>query len=94
MFSVDSESLSTASAQLRDKGAQIAAALAGLEGEIGQLQSQWDGAARDAYAQAQGEWSARFAALQQVLEAIAVKTETIGANYSAANAAIVTSFEG
>jgi 6 kDa early secretory antigenic target len=53
----------------------LAAALAQLESRVRSLEANWDGAAKEAYAEAQRAWSTALADMTTILARIARETE-------------------
>lgn len=69
--------------QIRTGAGGIRTQLETLDTAVGKLRASWTGEAQTAYDQAQREWTAKLTELQQLLEQIATKTETMSQEYSA-----------
>jgi 6 kDa early secretory antigenic target len=82
---VTPEALHGAAARLRAENARIQAALDGLAGEAASLRTRWDGTAQVAYDNAQRQWDATFAAMNDVLRRIADATDGIADDYVASD---------
>lgn len=80
---VTPEALHAASERLRTESARIDGALRGLEQEANRLRGNWDGAARVAYDNAQGQWSVTFEQMKAALAHIATATSQIADDYVA-----------
>lgn len=80
-LSVSPAALTEAAAALKAESQRIETALYGLEMEANRLRTNWDGAARVAYDNAQREWSSTFVHMKNVLASIAGATQQIAENY-------------
>lgn len=91
-FIITPESLDTMAATLRRELGDIQSTLDELERKIGELESSWDGKARDAYSKAQRDWSAKFNDMKMILNGIADMTERASTRYAEGGAAAAAAF--
>ena len=80
-MSVRPEQVNALAAQIRSGSQGIRSELDRLESEVGKLRAAWDGAAQQAYDQAQAKWNRSLSEMQQLLTQIAGKTEEISGQY-------------
>ncbi|MEV8250203.1 WXG100 family type VII secretion target [Microbacterium sp. NPDC076768] len=80
-MSVRPEQVSALAGQIRSGSQGIRSELDRLESEVGKLRASWDGAAQQAYDQAQAKWNRSLSEMQQLLTQIAGKTEEISGQY-------------
>lgn len=80
-FAVTPEQVNQLSAEIRNGATGIKGELDQLDNQVKQLISQWDGAAQQAYHQAQLQWSKSLTEIQQLLDNIATKTQEISSQY-------------
>jgi 6 kDa early secretory antigenic target len=80
-FSVTPEALRTASASLAAESRHLDEVLAGLTQRVNVLQANWDGAAQQAYAQAQRDWSTALDDMRAILGSISTATADIAEGY-------------
>lgn len=93
-FEVTTESLDAVAARLRTESGVIKAALDELDQKVKTLEHDWDGAARDAYAKAHAQWTAKFSEMNTILNGIADTTEKVAAHYANAGSAAARKLHG
>jgi early secretory antigenic target protein ESAT-6 len=91
-MSVSTAQVQGLSQSLQSRAKQIAAILEDLERQIQVLQSSWDGKARDAYQQAQRQWTTQANRLQQLAADIARATGEIASGYDQFDAQAAAQF--
>jgi 6 kDa early secretory antigenic target len=74
-LSLTPENLHHAATALDAESRHLAEALAQLESRVRSLEANWDGAAKEAYAEAQRAWSAALADMTTILGRIARETQ-------------------
>jgi len=79
--SVRPEGLHETARALRTQSAQLENILASLAQRVNGLEAHWDGAARQAYSQAQREWSAALGDMTSVLASVANATDDFAGGY-------------
>lgn len=80
-MSVKPEQVTVLAGQIRNGAKGIRTQLDTLESAVGKLRASWDGEAQSAYDQAQRQWTTKLTELQQLLEQIATKTQTMAEEY-------------
>ncbi|TPW76745.1 WXG100 family type VII secretion target [Schumannella sp. 10F1B-5-1] len=82
-FSVTPEVLREVAASLGAESRHLAGVLGDLEQRVKALEGGWDGAARQAYSEAQRGWSAAITDMTSILGQIGQRTEQIAEGYVA-----------
>ncbi|TPW77842.1 WXG100 family type VII secretion target [Schumannella soli] len=80
-FSVTPETLREVAASLGQESRHLAGVLGDLEQRVRALEANWDGAARQAYTEAQRSWSVSINDMTSILGQIGRSTEAIAAGY-------------
>jgi 6 kDa early secretory antigenic target len=91
-FDVTPEALRTVAASLDAEGQHLDDVLAALAQRVASLEADWDGAARDAYAQAQRDWTAALADMRAILGRVARSTVQMADGYAGDDKAAATHF--
>ena len=65
------------------KSGEIGDALTDLDNKVSQLKQSWDGEAKEAYEQAQRQWTAQINEMNALLSRVSGKLVEIGSDYSA-----------
>ncbi len=81
-MSVNPAQVSALAGQIRTGSQNIRSTLDTLESEVNKLKGAWSGEALESYNQAQRKWTTSVAEMQQLLTAIADKTEQISQQYT------------
>ena len=80
-FSVRPEQVDVLSADIANDAKGIAQELDNLDTQVKSLIEQWDGAAREAYHQAQRDWNCKLQEMNQILGQISQATSQIAQQY-------------
>lgn len=80
-FSVRPEQVDVLSADIANDAKGIAQELDNLDTQVKSLIEQWDGAAREAYHQAQCDWNGKLQEMNQILGQISQATSQIAQQY-------------
>lgn len=80
-FSVRPEQVDVLSADIANDAKGIAQELDNLDTQVKSLIEQWDGAAREAYHQAQHDWNGKLQEMNQILGQISQATSQIAQQY-------------
>lgn len=80
-FSVRPERVDVLSADIANDAKGIAQELDNLDTQVKSLIEQWDGAAREAYHQAQRDWNGKLQEMNQILGQISQATSQIAQQY-------------
>lgn len=80
-FSVRPEQVDVLSADIANDAKGIAQELDNLDTQVKSLIEQWDGAAREAYHQAQRDWNDKLQEMNQILGQISQATSQIAQQY-------------
>ena len=81
-FSVNPAQVQTLAECIRHGADGIRQQLEDLDNKVSRLKQQWDGSAKEAYAQAQQNWNRNLAEVEQILGNIATATSEISNGYS------------
>ncbi|GAB3400560.1 hypothetical protein GCM10027515_08500 [Schumannella luteola] len=93
-FSVTPETLREVAASLGQESRHLAGVLGDLEQRVRALESNWDGAARQAYSEAQRSWSVSINDMTSILGQVGSATEEIAAGYVSSDKASAKRFPG
>jgi WXG100 family type VII secretion target len=77
---------------LKSRAAAILGILENLESQVNVLQGSWDGQAKEAYRQAQAQWSKEANRLQQLANQIASMTGQISQTYTSFDSKAASQF--
>lgn len=91
-FSVTPETLRTVASSLASESTHLDDVLGALSQRVGSLESNWDGAAREAYAQAQRDWTAALDDMRGILARIARSTLQMADGYVSDDKAVAANF--
>ena len=91
-FDVTPDALRASAAALTDESGRLEDILAALAQRVQTLEGDWNGAARDAYAQAQSDWTEALDDLRTLLASIAERTVEIADGYDADDKASAARF--
>ncbi|WP_036283648.1 WXG100 family type VII secretion target [Microbacterium luticocti] len=80
-FSVNPEQVVTLAGNIRNGAQGIGQELEQLDRAVATLRGSWDGAAQEAYGEAQRKWRQSLSSMNQLLEQIAHKTEEMSHGY-------------
>ncbi len=80
-FSVRPEQVDVLSTDIANDAKGIAQELDNLDAQVKSLIEQWDGAAREAYHQAQRDWNGKLQEMNQILGRISQTTSQIAQQY-------------
>ena len=81
-MSVKPDQVIALSSQIRGGASGIKSKLDELDSEVGKLRASWNGAAQQAYDDAQRKWTQSITDLNTLLEQIAARTEDIANHYT------------
>jgi WXG100 family type VII secretion target len=81
-FAVTPETLRVVASSLADESRHLDQVLGALSQRVGSLEENWDGAARDAYATAQRDWTAALDDIRSILGRIAQSTRQMADGYA------------
>jgi len=91
---VTPEQLQSISAQLNGGAANIESILQQLAGQVGPLQSEWQGVAQARFQELWAQWQRSSREIQEALHGIAQLTQRAGVNYQEMETSIASSFAG
>ncbi|MBM6747167.1 WXG100 family type VII secretion target [Bifidobacterium adolescentis] len=80
-FSVRPEQVDVLSSDIANDAKGIARELDNLDNQVKSLIEQWDGSAREAYHQAQRDWTSKLQEMNQILGQISQATSQIAQQY-------------
>lgn len=81
-YQVDSDAVLAATAAARTAIGRIQSEVAGLTGQLGQLQSSWSGAAATAFSSAAADWGAMQHRVEESLSALSHALGIAGQQYA------------
>ena len=84
--------MTSLSESLKSRAAAIRGILENLESQVNTLQGSWDGQAREAYQQAQAQWTKEANRLQQLANQIASMTGQISQTYTSFDSQAASQF--
>lgn len=84
-FSVNPAQVEALANNIRHGADGIQAQLDELDAKVNQLRQSWDGAAQQAYTQAQAKWTADLNDVRNILNQIASATSQISSSYTASD---------
>ena len=93
-FRVSPQVLQQVSAELRSQAADLLNRLGEFDRDVAARSATWEGAAKEAYTQKQGQWNEGMNQMQAALEAFARLVDQLAGNYVATDRQGETIFNG